>query len=191
MLILPKSCFFHVPKTGGTWVTRAIQSTSIDCLNFRPEGNSHSGLKQCPCLEKFKFAFVRHPAGLYRSYWQFKMTYGWDANNRLDQDCRSNTFCDFVRQVLDQYPGIYSSELLKYVGEKEHEIEFIGKYENLVNDLVTALKLAGEVFDESALRAFQPVNVSDKIAYPAIYSGDLEEQVRKAERMVLERFNYE
>ena len=67
MLILPRSCLLHVPKTGGSWVKKAILASGIQCEAVSPGGNHHSGLNECPTPDKFKFAFVRHPLGLYRS----------------------------------------------------------------------------------------------------------------------------
>jgi len=191
MLVLQKSCFFHVPKTGGTWVTKAIKASGIRCLDCRVDGNPHLGLQFYSCPDRFRFAFVRHPVALYRSYWQFKMTYGWDPLNGLDMECQSDRFAVFIRNVLDRYPGAYSQGLIDYVGEPDAEIEFVGKYENLVEDLITALQSAGEEFDENVIRALAPVNVSDKTRFPAEYTQQLEKEVRKSESMVIERFGYE
>ncbi|SET54921.1 Sulfotransferase family protein [Nitrosomonas marina] len=191
MLILPKSCFLHVPKTGGSWVKKAIRATGITCRNYTVSNNPHIGLEDCPCLEKFKFAFVRHPVNLYRSYWQFKMTYGWDLENQLDQACRSDNFQLFVRQVLDKFPGIYSSSLIEFVGSADNEIEFIGKYEHLIEDLITALETAGEDFNEQLIRTLPPHNVSNKARYPAAYTTQLEAEVKKAEHIAMDRFNYQ
>ena len=101
MLILPNACFLHVPKTGGSWVKKAIAAAGIECQDYRLAGDPHIGLQDCPCPEKFKFAFVRHPVDLYRSYWQFKMTNGWDEKNPLDQSCQSDDFHQFTRDVLN------------------------------------------------------------------------------------------
>lgn len=190
MLILPKSCFLHVPKTGGSWVKEVISASNIECKNYTVADNVHIGLKDCPCPDKFKFAFVRHPVEFYRSYWQFKMTYGWDQINPLDMECRSDSFHKFICSVLDKFPGIYSQSVIDFVGETDNEIEFIGKYENLVDDLVFALKAASEIFDEKFVRAFPPQNVSDKIAFPAVYTYQLEAEVRSAESLAIRRFNY-
>lgn len=161
MLILPNSCFLHVAKTGGSWVKKAIKASGIEYEEYSIDGNPHIGLSECPVPDKFKFAFVRHPIDLYRSYWQFKMTNEWDVKNQLDMDCKSDKFN-----------------------------EFIGKYENLVEDLIIALKQAHEVFNEEAIRKLPPYNVSDKTRFPAKYTKELEDEVRKIEINVIERFGY-
>lgn len=190
MLILPRSCFLHVPKTGGSWVKKAILASGINCEPFSPGGNHHPGLNECPCPGKFKFAFVRHPLGLYRSYWQYKMTYGWDPHNAIDQRCRADDFHAFATAVLTQMPGVYSRSLADFVGTAQQPIDFIGKYENLVEDLITALNLAGCRFDEDAIRALPPLNVSDKQAFPADFTPALEAAVLSAEADLITRFGY-
>lgn len=190
MLILPHSCFLHVPKTGGTWVKRAILAAGVPAREYSIDGYTHLGLADCPQPGLFRFAFVRNPLGLYRSYWQFKMTVGWDAANELDQRCRSEDFASFVTAVLQHFPGIYARTLRDFVGPPEAPIEFIGRFEHLVEDLVTALTLAGEHFDAEAIRTLPPYNVSDKRKAPAIWTDRLEAAVRTAEAEVFERFGY-
>jgi hypothetical protein len=190
MLILPRSCFLHVPKTGGSWVKKAIVAAGIPAREHSIDGYTHLGLEHCPPGCGFRFAFVRNPLSLYKSYWQFKMTVGWDPANALDQHCQSDDFHVFVRRVLETAPGVYAAALRDFVGPVEAPIEFIGRYENLVEDLVTALTLAGEVFDASAIRALPPYNVSNKQKAPASYSPELEAAVRRSEAEVFQRFGY-
>ena len=61
----------------------------------------------------------------------------------------------------------------------------------MVDDLVFALKAAGEICDETLIRTFPPQNVSDKITFPAVYTDQLEADVRSPESMVIKRFNYQ
>lgn len=191
MLILPHSCFVHVPKTGGSWVRRAIIASSVEWEDYSVNGDPHVGFKSCPRPGLFRFAFVRHPVSLYRSYWQYKMTFGWDTGNTLDRECQSADFHVFVRNVLATRPGAYGRTLLELVGDLDDQIEYIGKYENLTEDLIAALRKAGEVYDEDAVRNEPPANVSDKNRFSAAYTEELEAAVREAESYVLQRFNYD
>lgn len=191
MLILERSYFLHVPKTGGSWVRKCVMASGIECQEYAIDGNSHIGFEACPEPGRFRFAFVRHPVSLYRSYWQYKMTTQWDVRNPLDMDCRSDNFVEFIQNVLNKYPGAYGRSLVKYVGTRDQEIEFIGRYENLVNDLVHALRLAGERFREETILGFPPYNVSDKLRFPAQYTSELETQVKLAEAEVMDRFGYD
>lgn len=191
MLILPNSVFLHVPKTGGSWVKKAIIASGIECEDFRIDGDPHIGLAQCPAPEKFKFAFVRHPVQLYRSYWQFKMMVGWDPKNVVDNNCQSTNFHEFIHNVIEQYPGVLGKNLIDFTGPEDNEIDFIGKYENLVEDLISALTLANEVFDEHSIRNLPPYNVSDKKRYPAELTQQLEDEIRRVEKDVIRRFGYQ
>ncbi len=118
------------------------------------------------------------------------MTYGWDAGNLIDNECRADNFHTFVTNVLEKLPGIYSRSLHEFVGPPDQPIEFIGKYENLVEDLVTALQLAGEQFDPAAIRNLPPYNVSDKKSFPAAFTPALEAHVLAAEAEAVSRFRY-
>lgn len=191
MLILPKSCFMHFPKTGGVWTTGAIKGSGIPYEEYTIDGNPHIGLEDCPCPEKFKISFVRHPVQLYRSYWQYKMGAGWGYKNEIDIRCRSENFHAFVGNVLENFSGVCGTYFEKFVGPTGEEIEFIGKYENLVEDLILGLKAAGEEFDEEFVRRFPPQNVSDRIRFPAEYTPELEEAVRKSEWRAIRRFGYD
>lgn len=76
------------------------------------------------------------------------MGYGWDKENQLDMDCWSNDFQKFVQNVLMRYPGCYSKRIQDMLGvrQTDADVSFIGKYENLLDDLLKALILAGETF---------------------------------------------
>jgi hypothetical protein len=191
MLLLPNSCFIHVPKTGGSWVKKAIIASGIDFQEYAINGDTHIGVKQCPEYNKFKFkfAFVRHPIDFYRSYWQYKMTSGWDEKNPIDMEFKSDSFNEFLNNLLSKYPT-HLNDGLEYLLGNEGEVDFIGKYENLVDDLVLALNMAGEVFDEDKLRNFPPYNVSNKNKYPANYDEKLENKVRNECQKSMKRFGY-
>jgi len=180
-----------VPKTGGSWVKKAIEAAGIEFQDYRVNGDPHIVLKDCPVPEKFKFAFIRHPLDIFRSYWQFKMGNGWDEKNPFDMSCKTDSFQHFIEIVLTQYPGSYGILLSEFIGEAEYEIEFVGKYENLVEDLISALNKAGETFNAQAIRDYPPYNVSKKEKFPAVYTDQLAEQIQLAEIMVMKRFGYE
>jgi hypothetical protein len=190
VLILERAVFLHVPKTGGTWVRRALEHAGVDFHNFLVDNDIHADLSYCPCPERFKFGFVRHPFGVYGSYWRFKMNAGWDPENPFDQDCRNDSFEGFVAGVLDQYPGWCGQMFEDYVGPPHAEIEFIERFEHLADDLVKALRLAGEVFDERRLREVPPVNSTSWPAGRKGWSPALFERVARAEQPCLSRFGY-
>lgn len=191
MLILPNSCFLHVPKTGGSWAKEAIKASGIQYEEFAINNDPHVILKNCPCPEKFKIAFVRHPLQFYQSLWRYRMKTGWDWANPFDRDCFSDNFQTYVSNYLAKYPGYCSMAYEYYVSPPDNQIEFIGRYENLVNDLVKALKMAGEEFNEEIIQNYPPVNVTDEVQFPANYTDELEKAVREVEHTAIKRFGYE
>jgi hypothetical protein len=78
--------------------------------------------------------------------------------------------------------------LRRFVGRACDEMEFIGRFESLTDDLVNALQLAGEEFDENVIRNTPPVNQTSYDRYPAVYSDGLAERVLEVEAEAVERF---
>ena len=190
MLILKNSCFIHVPKTGGNWVRHALEAAQVEFEYYTVNGNAHLGFRECPQPGRFKFAFVRHPLGLYRSFWQYKMTYGWDEASALDRACRSQEFGTFIVNITTHFPGAYGHALDDLIGPAEAPIDFVGRYENLQEDLIRALTRAGESFNEARLREVPAVNVSDKARFPAEYTPELIQRIEVSEQGVFRRFGY-
>ena len=233
-LALPHSIFYHIPKTGGTWVRRVIAETSIPSneivershfIKFRKlcqEKPSKNPFKRnaVPTLPtgvstwllasiehvtphfveangRFQFAFVRHPLSLYQSFWRYKMTEGWDMHNALESKVARNTFAGFVEAMLTEEPGWLSKKYRSYttVGTRKdpQDIDFIGKQEHLVEDLITALTLAGEEFDPAIIRNHPPVNVTRKKRSEKDYalSSELQKKFRKIEAEAFERYGYD
>jgi hypothetical protein len=189
MLILATAVFLHVPKTGGTWVKEALTRAGGRFTEYLVDGDCHGDLSYCPCPERFKIAFVRHPCTLYRSYWRYKVASGWDSMNPFDVECRADCFNAFTRNVLDRYPGWCSRMFEDYVGSPDRPIEFIGRFERLADDLVAALRQAGIRFDEAKLRSTPPLNVTERPGSD-MWSRDLQEMVAISEREALVRFGY-
>ena len=87
-LILPKSVFVHIPKTGGTWVRRAIEASmgiEKDSSEIEISGINHWGktahakaqdLKRElgeRLQDRFLFSFVRKPLDLLKSFYISKV----------------------------------------------------------------------------------------------------------------------
>jgi hypothetical protein len=187
MLIFQNAVFLHVPKTGGTWVKAAAVNAGLTFDEYLVDGDVHGDLSYCPFPSRFLFAFVREPLSLYRSYWRFKARAGWDPLNPFDVDVAASSFESFVENVLRVKPAWCTRMFEDYVGPPPQEINFIGRFESLVEDLVRALRRAGEAFDERAIRETPPVNVS---AGPACYSPGLATRVRLSEHECISRFGY-
>lgn len=188
MLIMPHACFIHVPKTGGWWVRNALLRAVPGAQNYNLAVDGHIGWAECPYPLRFRFAFVRNPYTWYQSYWRYKMGRKWAQPNILDETCRANVFAEFVENAATRLPGIYTDWVDIAIGDPQ-EIDFVGRFETLQQDLVTALELADETYDLERLLATPPVN-----AAPAHIDAPLTEQLCRliytTERSVFERFQY-
>lgn len=187
--MLPHSIFFHIPKTGGIWVRKAIENAGIPTVEVG-EGtgaaHQHNHYWQVDRAGKFTFAFVRHPLTWYPSFWSYRMLTGWQTMDRADL-FMSLSFEKFVWNALRYAPGHVSWRYEQYVGPEPGVLDFVGKAENMASDLVKALRLAGEEFDEEKLLSTPRDNVS--LLQP-VYSDRLREAVLRSEKKTLERFSY-
>ena len=148
---------------------------------------------------KFVFCFVRHPLSWYESWWKFMSQpsknwreFGsetdrakWHPNSALNGlgDADFNTF---VRNVITKRPG-YVTELYGWYARPR--VAFVGKQENLCEDLIRVLKQLDLDFSEDLIRSHEPVLASpnnEKVNWdPA-----LREEVLRLEYATLVRHHY-
>lgn len=190
MLLLDRAVFLHVPKTGGTWVERALASAGVPFSQYDVDGDRHADLSYLPRQDLPVFAFVRHPLTLHQSYWRFKMGAGWDSRNPFDLDVQTDRFDLFVERTLRTHPGWVSQMYEDYVGRPDHEIAFIGRFEQLADDLVRALTTFDIPFNEAQLRSTPPINVSPGWFAESQWDPGLACAVADSEARAMERFGY-
>jgi hypothetical protein len=180
--------FLHMPKTGGSWATESMFAAGV--VAERPASMPfHAGLSDSRDFsDRFTFAFVRHPLEFWLSYWGYRMRTGWDPDHGIDAATSSDSFDEFIEAVIAHAPGAASAMYEYFVGQRGHEIDFIGRYERLADDLCLALTLAGEDFSEARLRSHPPVNRTDFRRYQARYTRSAAERLVDAERASIERF---
>ena len=201
-LVLPHSIFYHIPKTGGTWVRAAIRAAGIpanEVCGSVPQNNRpgsayfHATPSDIRPQGRFSFAFVRHPLAYYQSYWAYKTRKGPEDFNAFDRIFMREDFSSFVRAVLGKRRGWVSGVYRRFAGPYGKRVSFIGKQERLADDLIRALTLAGEEFDEAAIRSTPPQNVSasdDLFREQCRYSRDLAEEVLEAEHEAVILYGY-
>lgn len=199
-----KSIFYHIPKTGGIWVKEAMRQSGIAPYGrCKDRKGSHPwGLKRehstpdIVCDEDknglFSFCFVRHPITWYKSHWCYRVKIqALDINSVINRVWH-HVFETFVLDALEAFPSGYITELYQYyVGKDGSKIDFIGRQENLTNDLVEALTLAGEDFSEEDLRHTRWRNVSAgnrKLGDLCILSAETENRILEVERWVIDNF---
>lgn len=129
-IILPKSVFYHVPKTGGSWIAEGIWGAFKEYEV--PDGYGHASPMEYDSGDKPSFCFVRHPFTWYRSY-------------------QNSGASDITEMIESQY---LTKMLKRFV-----VADYIGKFEHLQRDLKHILDEVGEDYN-SNLFDRPPVNVS-------------------------------
>ncbi len=198
------SVFYHIPKTGGIWVKSAMIRAGLNydrCRNIK--GMSHKfALKRehaipdvvCDEYKKdlFSFCFIRHPVEWYKSFWCYRLKTGHLSTKFPLDSLWDDSFEKFVSNVLREYPGGFVTELYQcYVGENADKLDFIGKQETLANDLVKALTLAGEDFNEEDLRHTRLRNVSaghPEYKNMCVLTKETQSMVLDSEKWVINQF---
>jgi hypothetical protein len=176
--------FIHVPKTGGTWVSKAMKTAG---LRLEPEGYSeHPFFHEVDRRNRFSFAFVRDPLHWWGSEWRFRRNHHYrDLVNHPYDRWLELGFDVFIEQVIEHCPGFLSRTYDRHIGTIEDSVDFVGRYEHLQDDLVKALRLAGEEFDEGVVRSLRSTNESGD---PVWLLPEALHALMEAEKPAYERF---
>jgi hypothetical protein len=205
LILVDGSVFLHVPKTGGSFVTKALTDLGLVDRAF---SKKHADVDRL--LNKYRrnygqtspfiFCFVRNPLKWYESWWKYNNNSrgwqkwgssasgdaGWHPQNMLN-GCGDPDFPTFVRNVVRRRPG-YVTEL--YGWYDRPETSFVGRNENLVLDLIHVLRSRNLAFDEPKLRAMSAVGVApgqESITWPS----DLRAEVMRLEAAAFARYGYD
>lgn len=164
--LLQNSVFIHMPKTGGTFIREHFNE---QVGWWRQLGSGHGNLDDFPeCANLFSFTFVRNPVDWLLSYWAFyrvvlqkNRAFGFQirwAKRAIDHDAAWTEWIQLANPIELLWHAdfdVFLARLLKHCPNAidlafEHFIkgvDFIGKTENLVPDIIKALELAGENMD--------------------------------------------
>lgn len=192
-VIMPKSVFYHVPKTGGTSIRRVLPLIIEGATEYKKDTynpyylkNEHILPKDVPETKKkgkLSFAFVRNPLTWYQSYWKYKArNNSWDPHSPIDRACGNTDFSGFVRKTAKEYPEGLLTGILKLFDP----IDFWGKIENLVEDLGSALEKAGETYDPRYRTMIEHINSSD--SHEVDLGPEELETIKKQENWVFKKF---
>jgi len=181
--LTPKSLMIHIPKTGGSWCFCAMKAAGINITepflkNAKTVVESrHCGIHSVLKLvqDKLTFSFIRHPFTWVRSQWCYscdREAYKtWKSTDKFwVARCWSADFKTFIHNVLEQYSTAPTIGMLGRIGfhkrpakgwqPDEHTVKFIGRTENLREDLCKALTMAGEEFDQKVIYEMPAVRAS-------------------------------
>lgn len=155
MTEISKCIFYHIQKTGGTWVTAAIKNA---CPGLVKTHGTHAKEKDHPKGNKKAFTFVRHPVSWYESMYWFEYARKPQVTDII--------FCRYVELSIDdavrKITGKYKGWLTNYIKDLLPNMDFIGRQETLSEDLMKILDVCGEYYDKEKLLATPPQNVSNK-----------------------------
>jgi len=204
-MILKKSRFMHLEKTGGTWFAE-LCSKHLKLKQMRLMKWGHYRQDQMPGEGLFTFGFVRNPLDWYPALWcqwshvfrlaRIRKRRDWSKFTRRYPDSRliekdGANFHLWYWKFVERYPdGPMSARIDWYL----KDADFIGRFENLVEDSIEALTLAGEKFNQQAVRRFGKVKVNaggedtrpDK---PEL--GNVREDILSREKHLFEKFGYD
>ena len=197
-LIEANALFLHIPKTGGVWIEEALPASGLKTeIANTIQGVTWRHPMRAQLTQDFRFAFtfVRHPLAWYESWWksQAGIWYeyepgAWHPQRDLEQ-CESDDFSQFVRRCIEREPAYVTRMYEWYVGPPGFQtVDFVGRYENLADDLVRVLERIGCEFDEAALRGHPPTNVSDKKGGEPVWEPELRERILALEAPAVRRF---
>ena len=193
--LLSKSVFIHVPKTGGTWTCNVLKTMGLieKKIRFHPHLDQ---IKEQWGNDLFFFAFVRHPLTWWQSLWSHRVRANWSrsdikATKDLEEwlapinELKDSDFNVFMRKVLQKHPGHYSNYFEQFTGV-DNEVDYIGRFESLREDLVSALVSANESFSKSTIMSYEPIRQANK-SHPK-YDLELMKDVELAESKIIKRF---
>lgn len=209
-LLLPKSLFLHVPRTGGSTVRKVVQDLGLAVAEVRCDHHvlTKQSIKSACCMhntlseigyeyldlqDRFTFAFVRHPLTWYQSYWSLRTYHNsWEWDNRIDMKLKADTFTQFLQNVLEHFPGRASFMFERFFKDSV-PLDFIGRYERLEEDLAYALSTAGEPVDPITFALPRAWNSGVKrygMAQRCLYTEELHAAICEQETGIMDRFGY-
>lgn len=194
------------PQDYRSRLTRVVKDFPRRATNLLSRSREHDWTKgprpEQPELDElpFMFCFVRHPVSWIESYFSYTVSqkwYYWSSEydylgfwhpNAVLNDIRSDNFNSFIEKLLRKRPG-YVTEMFGWYTTSG--VRFIGKQENLANDLVAVLEEMELPYDRAKLLQADKVNVSQSEGKKISWDPDLKREFMKCEYASLVRYGYE
>jgi hypothetical protein len=208
-IILEKSVFLHISKTGGSWITRALANGCLgDFQLYLKHANIEEALVHENAANKPFFAFVRNPVTWWQSRWAcnynrrfFIVSGGVRGRRSACQAVRMmvkhnaiksreefDNFNVWAQRVLKE-PGWVTHHNQLYLGKNYDRVQYVGKYESIFKDLFRILRSIGEPFDPKLIRSTAFANQSDQ-SLNRLWDKRLLRKAIDNDRSFMERFGY-
>jgi hypothetical protein len=149
----------------------------------------------------YKFAFIRHPVTWYQSAWRYMESIQWknfiknenqsrfflkyDTWHPFEKlyDAKSSNVNEFIKNLIDEMPGFYTHLIYAYTGI--NSINYIGKQENLIDDLKNVLTHLGINNDELY---FEPEKVNKStVSVPQLEQG-ITDKILESEYPIISKY---
>lgn len=184
----PKFIFIHIPKTAGCSIQKWLHSSRLPQINtsINWDGNTIANKHRTAIEYKkmrndydsfFKFAFVRNPYDRIVSFYNYAKYY-----------CKNNeTFEKYIFRLKNTNGWALKSQSEYINNEKGNQIiDFVGKFENLYDDLNIIskhinIKLPKTMFHE---------NASKHKHYREIYTEETKSVIDTAFAIDIKKFDY-
>ena len=184
---IDRAICLHIPKTGGTFVRNYFQETKMDHgvkkLLERAHINATVLREIVGHTEDLVFCFVRHPLTWYRSYWTSKQQIPNDRSGGLIDEIVDLPWREFIKTIIEKHPGYLTNF---YEGYTEI-CRFIGKQENLRDDLDAVLKYLRIPYNRKRLFERIPENV---IPSKETYTWAQAQAIMRLEANIVRKYDY-
>ena len=151
-----------MPKTGGTFIRETIGNLGIENEEI---GQTHehviSFIEKYPDYLKGRivFTFIRHPLDWWKSYWSYRVLTGWSPDSKIDRECNDNDFQIYIDKILKSQWKYHYINICR--GFLTSHTDYVGRQENLVDDLKNILIIAGELHDNNSVGLLEKINTSN------------------------------
>lgn len=138
--------FFHLPRTGGTWVREAIRLQGHKTFEIGDPHGWHSATIPLP-RNTYSFTMLRDPFDWLVSWYRLLATHPkWSGPQHpllMFSGCRLNDFDTFVADYLSYCAG----QITKIYAAYTQGVDYIGCMENLSQSFCRAMKSFGSCFE--------------------------------------------
>ena len=203
-----KFLFIHIPKTAGSSITSALAPYSeqpdkhwfnrlLGCMGINVNWygplrirnpRKHTTFSQTQRIyaktmldSYFKFAFVRNPWDLMVSYFHYIKSR--TGHHRSKQVNALSSFEDYLHYEIER--GKVSQSQFIYDREDKLQVDFVGRFENLVSDF---LEICTHVGLKDVQLAHQ--NKSSRGSYQQYYNAETRELVARHWQKDIDLFKY-
>jgi len=175
---LKNSIFYHIPKTGGSWINEGIRVAFKEKEFVGPAGLAHASPEQYKPQAFFSWTVIRHPIAWLKSNFSYRtLQNDWG----IFGDYAHNDFNEFARRLYEYNPRFVTKFFEPFL-----TVRYIALNETMQQDLENIFYTCKEELDMDAFFNRERVNtsLSDQVAM----SEETKELILDQERWLLENY---